>query len=201
MKSWPEVNRTAGTRLRRRLIAPDRLSGYKAVGVPARDERPMSVTSDKAQRRRRRRIHPAPGPRRHHRAGHPHLPVPAVQHPVRLDEGDAAGRRLPVRVEILLRLQPLFAAAVAADVLRPDRRLRQARARRHRGVPPAEGRQHRLHQARDRPARRLDPDDRRHAAHQRQAGASASASRISSTRTRAAARPGCGAGKRRCRTA
>ena len=30
----------------------------------------------------------------------------------------------------------------------------QARARRHRGVPAAEGRLHRLHQARDRPARR-----------------------------------------------
>ena len=32
------------------------------------------------------------------------LPVPAVQHPVRLDEVDAAGRRLPVRLEIRLRL-------------------------------------------------------------------------------------------------
>ena len=46
----------------------------------------------------------------------------------------------------------------------------------------------------------VDPDDRRHSQHQRQAGADASASRISSTRTRAGARPRCGAGKRRCRT-
>ena len=40
-----------------------------------------------------------------HRAGDPHLPVSAVQYSLRLDEGDAAGRRLSVRVEIQLRLQ------------------------------------------------------------------------------------------------
>ena len=41
------------------------------------------------------------------RARRADLPVPALQHSVRLDEGDAAGRRLPVRLEIRLRLQPL----------------------------------------------------------------------------------------------
>ena len=60
-------------------------------------------------------------------------------------------------------------------VHRPHRRLRHAGARRRRRVPPAEGRLHRLHQARDRPAGRPHPDDRRRAAHQRRAGASASA--------------------------
>ena len=32
------------------------------------------------------------------------VPVPAVQHPVGLDEADAADRRLSVRLEIRLRL-------------------------------------------------------------------------------------------------
>jgi hypothetical protein len=45
------------------------------------------------------------------RAGDPHGPVPALQHPLRLDEGDAAGRRLSVRLEIFLRLQPLLDSA------------------------------------------------------------------------------------------
>ena len=48
--------------------------------------------------------------------------VRAVQHPVGLDEADASGGRLSVRVEIRLRLQPLFRAAGAAAVLRPDLR-------------------------------------------------------------------------------
>ncbi len=43
-------------------------------------------------------------------------------------------------------------------------------ARRHRGVPPAEGRLHRLHQARDRPAGRPHPDEGGAALHQRRAG-------------------------------
>ena len=100
----------------------------------------------------------------------PHLPVPAVQHPVRLDDGDAADRRLPVRLEIHLRLQPLFAAVLAAAVLRPHLRLRRRSAatswcsacrrttatdyiKRVIGLP---GDTH--------------PDDRRRAQHQRRAG-------------------------------
>ena len=46
----------------------------------------------------------------------------------------------------------------------------EPRARRRRRVPPAEGRLDRLHQARDRAARRPHPDDRRRAQHQRRAG-------------------------------
>ncbi|MEI9805209.1 MAG: S26 family signal peptidase [Pseudolabrys sp.] len=44
------------------------------------------------------------------------------------------GRRLSVRVEILLRLQPVFVAAVAADFLRSHSRRLHARARRCGGV-------------------------------------------------------------------
>src|SRR6266851_5475881 len=72
------------------------------------------------------------------RAGDPHLPVPALQHPLGIDEGNASGRRLPVRLEIFLRLQPLFDPAVAAAVFGTRLRFR-AGARRYRRVPPAEG--------------------------------------------------------------
>ena len=54
-------------------------------------------------------------------------------------------------------------------LLRAHLRLR-AEARRHRRVQAAEGQLDRLHQARDRPAGRQDPGDRRRAAHQRTAG-------------------------------
>ena len=73
---------------------------------------------NKTERRRRCRNSPRDYSCADHRAGDPHLPVPAVQYSVRLDEGDAAGRRLPVRVEIHLRLQPIFVAVVAAAVFR-----------------------------------------------------------------------------------
>ena len=43
-----------------------------------------------------------------HRHGRARLPLSAVQHPVGLDEGDAAGRRLSVRLQAVLRLQPLL---------------------------------------------------------------------------------------------
>ena len=55
------------------------------------------------------------------------------------------------------------------SVLRPHL-VGHAGARRRRRVPAAEGRHHRLHQARHRPARRPHPDDRRRAPHQRRAG-------------------------------
>ena len=48
------------------------------------------------------------------RGGDPHLPVPAVQHSLRLDGAHAAGRRLSVRREIRLRLQPLYLSRSAA---------------------------------------------------------------------------------------
>ena len=54
------------------------------------------------------------------RLGRPHGRLRAVQHPVGVDGADLAGRRLSVRVEILLRLQPLFAAVRIAAVLRAD---------------------------------------------------------------------------------
>src|SRR5664279_4733562 len=73
----------------------------------------------KTKRRRHWRNNPRDFSRAGHRAGDPHFLVSALQYPVRLDEGDAAGRRLPVRVEIFLWLQPLLAAFVAATVLRP----------------------------------------------------------------------------------
>ena len=56
------------------------------------------------------------------RARGAHLPLRAVQHPVGLDEADAAGRRLPVRVQVRLRLQQALAAVQPAAVRGPDRR-------------------------------------------------------------------------------
>jgi hypothetical protein len=41
-----------------------------------------------------------------HRAGGANLSLSAVQHPVWIDEADAAGRRLPVRGQVCLWLQP-----------------------------------------------------------------------------------------------
>ena len=75
-----------------------------------------------------------------------------------------------------------------------------AEPRRRRGVPAAEGRLDRLHQARDRAARRPHPDDRRRAQYQRRGGASASASTISSPTT-TAWRSASSNSAKRCRTA
>ena len=49
----------------------------------------MSVTSTKTQGKRIRRDRPRHHSCADHRAGDPHLPVPALQHSLRLDEGDA----------------------------------------------------------------------------------------------------------------
>src|SRR5664280_338357 len=98
---------------------------------------------NKTKRRRLCRNNPRYFPCAGHRAGDPHLPVSALQHPLRLDEGDAAGRRLSVRVEIFLWLQPFLAAFVAATVLRtPSERL-AAGARRRGGISSAQGYRHR----------------------------------------------------------
>ena len=64
---------------------------------------------------------------------------------------------------------PLFAAACRRRCS-PAAFSARRRARRRRGVPPAEGRLHRLHQARHRLARRPHPDEGRAALHQRHAG-------------------------------
>src|SRR5664280_926236 len=48
---------------------------------------------NKTERRRYCRNNPRDFSRAGHRVGDPHLPVSALQYPVRLDEGDAAGRR------------------------------------------------------------------------------------------------------------
>ena len=120
----------------------------------------MSVAEQKRRREGEAGRHLGDDQGRHRgaadRARLPHLPLPSLQHPVRLDGADAADRRLSVRLEVQLRLQPL---------LLPDRPLassraasgRAARARRHRGLPAAARAGHRLHQARHRPARRPHP--------------------------------------------
>src|SRR3989304_3585730 len=92
----------------------------------------------KAERRRYFRNNPRDFSRAGHRAGDPDLSVSAVQYPLWLDEGDAAGRRLPVRVEIHLWLQPVLAAAAPAAVLGARPGQHAARARRCGGIPPAE---------------------------------------------------------------
>ena len=105
-----------------------------------------------------------------HRAGRPHVPVPAVQHSVRLADPDAADRRLPVRLEIHLRLFQAIRFPFSPPLFSGPRLGSRAEARRHRRLQAAEGQLDRLHQARHRPARRPHPDDRRRAQHQRQAG-------------------------------
>ena len=84
-----------------------------------------------------------------------------------------AGRRLPVRLEILLRLQPVFAAVRAAAVFRADLPavLAPAAARRRRRLQAADRHLDRLHQAHRRAARRPPADAPRRALHQRPAGA------------------------------
>src|SRR5262245_28366591 len=47
----------------------------------------------------------------------PHDSVPTVPHPLGVNEGHAAHRRFALRIEILLRLQPVFPAVFAATVL------------------------------------------------------------------------------------
>src|SRR5450759_5407735 len=93
------------------MAAATRSPGRKGREADERDIR------NKTERRRYWRNNPRDFSRVGHRTGDPHFPVSALQYPVRLDEGDAAGRRLPVRVEIHVWLQPLLAAFVAAAVL------------------------------------------------------------------------------------
>src|SRR5665213_492297 len=73
---------------------------------------------NKTKRRRRWGKSPGGFPRLDHRAGDPHIFVSALQYSLRINEGDAFGWRLSVRVEIFLRLQPLLATFVAAAILR-----------------------------------------------------------------------------------
>src|SRR5581483_2609686 len=100
----------------------------------------------------------------------PRLAVPALQYSGWIDDADAAGRRLLLRLQICLRLHPLLAALLASAVLRPLPCIRTP-ARRPRRVSSAEGRQDRLRQTRRRLARRPYPDESRTAPYQRRAGA------------------------------
>ena len=60
------------------------------------------------------------------RARHPHLLLRALQHSVGLDGADLAGRRLSLRLEVLLWLQPLFVAVrPAASAIFPSRARRR----------------------------------------------------------------------------
>src|SRR5581483_8154322 len=118
------------------------------AGIQESDERDILYEI----RRRDGRDHPCRYPCSADRARDPYIPLPALQHSVRLDEGDITGRRLSVRLEILLWIQPLLISAVAVAVFRPCFRLR-ALAGRHCRVPAAERHLDRFHQARDRIAR------------------------------------------------
>ena len=75
------------------------------------------------------------------------VPVRAVQDPVRVDEADAAGRRPDPGQQVPLRRPP-------AGDQQEDRRHQRPAARRRDGVPLSAGPEHRLHQARRRPAGR-----------------------------------------------
>src|SRR3546814_17207377 len=50
---------------------------------------------------------------------HSYICLRALQYPVRIDDPDPAGRRLSVRFEDVLRLQPAFAAVLASVDSRP----------------------------------------------------------------------------------
>ena len=98
----------------------------------------------------------------------------AVQHSLGIDDPDAAGRRLSVRLQVFLRLQQALLPVLAGLLLRPHL-LPHARARRRGGVQvsrrPGPGPEpYRLHQAHRRPAGRSHPGHQRHPQHQRQAG-------------------------------
>ena len=108
------------------------------------------------------------------RTGRADLRLRAVQHSVGLDDPDPAGRRLPVRLEVLLRLQQALVPVLdghrspgrifGRTPERGDVAVFKFPATRARAEP------HRLHQAHRRPAGRSHPGDQRRAAHQRQAG-------------------------------
>src|SRR5471030_1917876 len=83
------------------LIAWRESSRYKVAGRAGRwlgQEAYERDIRNKTERRRYLRNHPRDFSRAGHRAGHPHFPVSAIQYSVRFNEGDAAGRRLSVRV-------------------------------------------------------------------------------------------------------
>src|SRR5215470_10642184 len=68
----------------------------------------------------------------YHCTPHQHFSVSTVPHSIGLDGADAACRRLPFRLEIQLRLQPILVAILASPVLGPHSGLRaEARRRRH----------------------------------------------------------------------
>ncbi len=138
------------------------------------------------------------------RARRAHASLPAVQHPLGLAGADAARRRLPVRVEIRLRLFAFLAAGLPrsrpAGDAGPHLRL-AAEARRHHRLQAAERRPDRLHQAADRPAGRQDPGRPRPAHHQRRDGPARADRALSDGQPLRQARGGAAAISRRCRTA
>src|SRR5947208_4585255 len=70
----------------------------------------------KAEGRRIRRDRARGDPRAAHCGRDSDFSVSAIQHSVRLDDGDIAHRRLPFRIEVYLRLQPLLLPVLAAAV-------------------------------------------------------------------------------------
>src|SRR5205823_4152496 len=103
------------------LHTPPRYKGGPKGGgatLRASEAHARDHSRTKAEGRRIRRNRTRGDPRPADRGRDPHLPVPAVQYPVRLDDGNAADRRLPVRVEVHIRLQPLLVPVLAAAVLR-----------------------------------------------------------------------------------
>ena len=92
-----------------------------------------------------------------------------VPDPVGLDDPDAGGRRSHLRLQVLLRAQhPLHR--------HQDPAVRRAQAGRRHRLQVAQRPQHRLHQARGRPAGRRHRDEAGGALHQRQAGPARAAS-------------------------
>ena len=116
---------------------------------------------------------------------HPDLSVSALQYSFRLDDPDPPGRRLSVRLQIFLWLHALFVAVLAAIFSRAGF---SASRTPQRGdvvvfrLPKDDI--DRLHQARDRVARRPHPDDRRRAQHQRHAGQARARRRLRHRRRR-----------------
>ena len=146
------------------------------------------------------RIHPRRHPCPPDSARDPHLPVPAVQHPLGIDERrrfwsaiTCSSRNFPTATAILIPLSPpLFSGASWLGAERGDIVVFPCR--------PTE--LYRLHQARDRPARRPYPDAGRPALHQRQAGQARAAFRLHRRGPlRLRAPRGASAGRKRCRTA
>src|SRR5260370_888086 len=102
------------------------VAGYRAGRARNEREANERVHRSKTERGRLCRDRAGHLPCADHSLRDPNIPVSALQHSLRVDEGYAARRRLSFRVQVFVRLYALFTTGIASAVLRAYFPLRAA---------------------------------------------------------------------------